>query len=106
MSNFFDASLSRSNANPKKIYCIDHAMVTSTASGILLNSGHLLENLIFITIRRTTESIFHYRTKNGLEVDFIVQMPDHSKNLLQVCESLEDPITKKAGSERETYCRH
>ncbi len=91
----FDASLSRSNANPKKIYCIDHAMVTSTASGILVNSGHLLENLIFITIRRTTESIFYYRTNNGLEVDFIVQMPDHSRKLIQVSESLENPITKK-----------
>lgn len=91
----FDASLSRSNANPKKIYCIDHAMVTSTASSILINSGHLLENLIFIAIRRTTESIFYYRTKNGLEVDFIVQMPDHSRKLIQVSESLDDPITKK-----------
>ncbi|MCK4506503.1 MAG: ATP-binding protein [Candidatus Aegiribacteria sp.] len=91
----FDASLSRSNANPKKIYCIDHAMVTSTASGILVNSGHLLENLIFIAIRRTTESIFYYRTKNSLEVDFIVQMPDHSRKLIQASESLENPITKK-----------
>ena len=37
----FDASISRSNANPKKIYCIDHALVTSVASGILVNAGHL-----------------------------------------------------------------
>ena len=38
----FDASLARSNTNPKKIYCIDHALVTSVSSGILVNSGHLL----------------------------------------------------------------
>ena len=91
----FDPSLSRSNANPKKIYCIDHAMVTSTASGVLVNSGHLLENLIFIGIRRTTQSIFYYRTKNRLEVDFIVRIPEHSWKFIQVTESLEDPITRK-----------
>ncbi|MFU8769653.1 MAG: DUF4143 domain-containing protein, partial [Desulfotignum sp.] len=37
----FDASVARANTNPKKIYCIDHALVTSVASGILLNTGHL-----------------------------------------------------------------
>ena len=36
----FDASLARSKANPKKIYCVDHALVTSVASGILVNSGN------------------------------------------------------------------
>ncbi len=91
----FDASLSRSNANPRKIYCIDHSMVTSTASGILVNSGHLLENMIFIALRRTAESIFYYRTKNRLEVDFIVQARDRSRKLIQVSESLQNPITRK-----------
>jgi len=50
----FDASLARANTNPKKIYCIDNALVTSVSSGILVNSGHLLENLVFITLRRIT----------------------------------------------------
>ncbi len=39
----FDASLKRANANPKKIYCIDHALVLSISSRILINSGYLLE---------------------------------------------------------------
>jgi len=42
----FDASLVRSNTNSKKVYCIDHAFVTSVSSGVLVNSGHLLENLV------------------------------------------------------------
>ncbi len=32
----FDASLSRVNANPKKIYCVDHALVSLVSSGILV----------------------------------------------------------------------
>jgi predicted AAA+ superfamily ATPase len=91
----FDASLSRSNVNPKKIYCIDHALVRSVSSGILVNSGHLLENLVFTSLRRITQDIFYYRTKNAREVDFLVIMPDRNRMLLQVCESLADELTRK-----------
>jgi len=47
----FDASLARSNTNPKKVYCVDHALVTSVPSGICVNSGHLLEKLVFTVLR-------------------------------------------------------
>lgn len=91
----FDASLARSNTNPKKVYCIDHALVTSTASGILLNSGHLLENLVFIALRRVYPDIFYYKTKSGKEVDFIVPVRGRPRLLVQVCESLAVPQTRK-----------
>lgn len=87
----FDASLSKANVNPKKIYCIDHSLVNSVTSGILVNSGHLLENLVFTTLRRVTPDIFYYRTKNRREVDFIAQLQDRSRMLIQVCESLANP---------------
>ncbi|NLV44093.1 MAG: ATP-binding protein [Candidatus Hydrogenedentes bacterium] len=91
----FDASLARSNTNPKKVYCIDHALVASTASGILLNSGHLLENLVFIALRRVHPDIFYYKTKSGKEVDFIVPVRGRPRLLVQVCESLAVPQTRK-----------
>lgn len=91
----FDASLARSNANPKKIYCIDHAMVTSVASGILVNTGHLLENLVFTALRRVTPDIWYCKTKGGLEVDFLAQFQDRSRMLVQVCESMVEPQTRK-----------
>lgn len=91
----FDPSLTRSNTNPKKVYCIDHALVASVSSGVLVNSGHLLENLVFTAIRRLRSEIFYYRTKTGREVDFIVPTRDRSKMLIQVCESLADPQTRK-----------
>jgi len=91
----FDASLARSKTNPKKIYCVDHALVTSVASGILVNSGHLLENLVFTALRRVTPHIWYCKTRTGHEVDFIAQMPDRSRILVQVCESLAAPPTRK-----------
>ncbi|MCK5916715.1 MAG: ATP-binding protein, partial [Deltaproteobacteria bacterium] len=91
----FDASLARVNSNPKKIYCVDHALVASVASGVLVNTGHLLENLVFTALRRVTPDIFYYKTKGGREVDFIVQMEDRSRLLIQVCESMANPQTRK-----------
>jgi len=91
----FDASLARANANPKKIYCVDHALVTSVSSGILVNSGHLLENLIFTALRRVTPNICYYKTKAGREVDFIAVQQASPHMLVQVCESMADQQTRK-----------
>lgn len=91
----FDASLARSNANSKKIYCIDHALIRSVSSGVLINSGHLLENLVFTALRRLDAEIFYYKTRTGREVDFIVAPRGQARRLVQVCESLVDTQTRK-----------
>ncbi len=102
----FDASLARSNTNPKKVYCVDHALVTSVSSGILVNAGHLLENLVFTALRRLHPQLYYYRTKTGREVDFVVPLSGRGRldetplaaraeMLVQVCESLAAPQTRK-----------
>lgn len=91
----FDASLARANANPKKIYCVDHSLVASISSGILVNTGHLLENLVFTALRRATSEIFYYKSRAGREVDFVARLGDGSRLLVQVCESLADSRTKQ-----------
>jgi len=91
----YDASLARSNTNPKKVYCIDHALVNSVSSGILVNAGHLLENLVFTALRCLHTDIYYYKTKAGREVDFIVPIRGRSQMLVQVCESMAEPQTRK-----------
>ena len=91
----FDASLARSNTNLKKVYCVDHALVNSVSSGILVNSGHLLENLVFTALRRFHPGIYYYKTKTGREVDFIVPVRGQARILVQVCESLAEPQARK-----------
>jgi len=116
----FDASAARRNANPKKTYCIDHSLVSSVSSGILVNSGHLLENLVFVSLRRAYPNIYYYKTKSGREVDFVLpagsmdaRHPDEGRrgrrrpeprglrsksgsiSLVQVSESLASPEVRK-----------
>jgi len=80
----FDASLSRQHANPKKIYAVDHALVRSTSTGILVNDGHLLENLVFVDRRRRGCEVYYYRTRSGREVDFVWRGSDGRLTLAQV----------------------
>ena len=91
----FDASLARANTNPKKVYCIDHALVRSLSSGILVNAGHLLENLVFVALRRVTPDVFYYKSRAGREVDFVARLPDGVTLLVQACASLVEPSTRK-----------
>jgi len=91
----YDTSIARQNVNAKKIYCIDHGLIKSVSSGIQINSGHLLENLVFIHLRRFSEEIYYYRTKKGKEVDFIWISDQGEKHLVQVCFTIKEQSTFK-----------
>jgi predicted AAA+ superfamily ATPase len=81
--------------NAETVCCVDHALVTPVSSGILVGSGHLLENLVFTALRRLRPEIFHYKTKTGEQVHYILPMRGRKPILVQVCESLAEPQTRK-----------
>ena len=91
----FSPSVSIQNANVKKLYCIDHALVASVSPGILNNQGHLLENIIFLHIRRHASQIYYYRTSSGKEIDFIWLDGNRDRHLVQASWSIKDPLTRK-----------
>lgn len=91
----FDASLAKSNTNPKKVFSVDHAFVRSTSSGVLVNAGHLLENIVFTSLRRTGSKVFYFKSKSGREVDFVSRRMDGSIRLVQVCESMLNESTRR-----------
>ena len=91
----FSASRSRRETNPRKIYCIDHALVRSVSPGMLVNSGHLLENIVFLNLRRRGLKPYYYRTAAGREVDFVYIGAGDVREIVQVAYSLEDPDTRE-----------
>jgi len=70
--------------NPKKVYCIDHALAQAFSHSTSENKRFLLENMIFIQLRRTMEQIFYYKSEKGEEIDFAIG-PDSNIQLIQVC---------------------
>jgi predicted AAA+ superfamily ATPase len=51
--------------------------------------------MIFIALRQAHPEIHYYKTKNGREVDFVIPGGGQGRILIQVCESLTDPQTRK-----------
>ena len=99
--NIFSNSPTRNSINPRKVYCIDHALVTSVSSGILIIRNSLLENLVFTALRRVTPEIFYYRTKTGRVVGLVALLPsvpgqERTIVLVLVCASLADPRVKQS----------
>jgi hypothetical protein len=73
--NIFSTSAICISVNPRKVYCIDHALVTSVSSGILTNRDSLLEYLVFSALCRVTPDIFYHKAKTGREVDLVALLP-------------------------------
>ena len=83
-------------------------MVNSVTSGIMVKSGHLPENMVFMELPRLFTEIYYYRTAKNQEVDFMVIAPTREKLLFQVCESIKnEPIAVwKGRGAVETINRH
>lgn len=91
----YSASVARQARELRKVYCVDHAMANTLSNGVLKNRGQMLENMVFVHLRRYTPQVYYYKTKNALEVDFIAVFPEGEKLLVQVCADMSAADTRK-----------
>lgn len=73
--------------NPKKVYCIDNGFIEINSASFSDDHGRLLENLVFMQLRRQTSEIFYFSDKK--ECDFVVFDRGKLKGLYQVCWQLD-----------------
>jgi predicted AAA+ superfamily ATPase len=90
--NLYDFSVKRQQIAPKKIFCIDTGLSNTVGFNFSPNTGKLLENLVFLTLRRQTREVYYYTTPAGYEVDFY--LPE-KRQLIQVAQHLENPSTRE-----------
>lgn len=90
--NLYDFSVKRQQIAPKKVYCVDTGLSNAVGFGFSPNTGKLLENLVFLALRRQTKEIYYYTTPAGYEVDFY--LPE-KRQFIQVTQHLENPITRE-----------
>lgn len=94
----FSYSVKDTEASIPKVFINDTGLITSLISGFSENFGRLMENNVFLELKRTQNKnpameIYYY--KNGIEVDFLIKEKLEIKQLVQVCYDLEDPDTKE-----------
>ena len=67
-------------------------LINAVGFSFSANKGKLLENLVFLQLRRNYTDIYYYKTDRNHEVDFFI--PSHNL-ALQVCQDLSDESTKE-----------
>jgi predicted AAA+ superfamily ATPase len=85
--------------NPKKCYVIDTGLIKAMSHRTTADRGFLLENMIFMELRRRGLSVEYASTKKGYEIDFVVraypESPLSESTLIQVSWDIEGESTKE-----------
>lgn len=73
---------------PRKVYVVDNGFVFGAGFNLSENFGRLLENAVFIELRRRgydeEKTLFYYRSRNDKEVDFVTRTGHRVEQLIQV----------------------
>ncbi len=90
--NVYDFSVKRQQIAAKKVYSIDTGLARTIGFTFSPNTGRLLENIVFLALRRKTRDIYYYTTPAGYEVDFF--LPEFHQ-LIQVVQNMNNPSTRE-----------
>lgn len=82
----FDYSIRKQILNPKKYYVIDNGFITQVSFKFSDNLGKLLENLVFIELKRRNKEIYYELDKQ--ECDFLIKEKNKLTTAIQVCYEL------------------
>lgn len=76
-----------------KFYVVDPGLRTAVLGHRGADTGHILENLVYIQLRRDGYKVYVGKMDN-LEIDFVAINSDRTL-YVQVCYSLRDPVTEE-----------
>ncbi|MDR0555254.1 MAG: ATP-binding protein [Treponema sp.] len=83
----FSWSAKAQSLSPKKLYVVDTGIIKTGALSFSRNSGALLENFVYNTLRLAAADIYYFSGADGAECDFVVN-PYNSPCCVQVCHEL------------------
>ncbi|MFH0955994.1 MAG: ATP-binding protein [Candidatus Falkowbacteria bacterium] len=92
--NPFSFKLKEVIKGSRKIYGIDTGLVNSISAISSPNTGRIMENAVFLELKRKNKEIYFYNTSTGGEIDFAVKEKRKISQLIQVCFDLSDVNTK------------
>lgn len=88
----YDYSLKIQIQNPKKVYFIDLALVRELGFFNSDDRGRLLENLVFIELKRRAKEVYYHKMKK--ECDFVIKEKNKIVEVIQVCWSVYEEATR------------
>lgn len=89
----FDYSPKKQAINPKKSYSIDNGLASANSVTFSANKGRMLENCVFLGLRRAGKEIFYFRENK--ECDFLVKEKNAITRAIQVCYEINEDNKKR-----------
>ncbi|MBI2897845.1 MAG: ATP-binding protein [Deltaproteobacteria bacterium] len=89
----------RRAVHPRKAYLVDPGLAHVAAfDALTTRRGHLLENAVYLELRRRGAAVTYHVSETGSEVDFVARHPDGGVDLIQVSADLdsEETIAREA----------
>jgi len=78
----FDWSLQKQFSNPKKVYSIDTGLSKRVSSEVGKRRGDLLENIVYLELKRDFDELYYFKTKQDYEVNFLVKQREKVTHLI------------------------
>ena len=89
----YEYSFSKQLGSIKKIYCIDNGLLNAVSFKFSKDEGKLIENLVFIELKRRGEQIYYHR--KNYECDFLVSRKNKILLAIQVTKKLDEDNEKR-----------
>jgi uncharacterized protein len=92
------ASFRARQVNPRKVYAVDPGLASAVAHPSAQDTGHLLENAVYLELRRRysrlhDDTISYFAEKTG-SADFVIDTGSEAPRVVQACATLSDPATR------------
>lgn len=89
----YDYSLKKQYISNKKLYVIDNGMRNATAFDFSADRGRLLENLVYIELKRRGKKLYYFKDKS--ECDFLIQEKNTIVQAIQVTQKIDQTNEKR-----------
>jgi len=83
-----DYSIKKQLNSPRKIYIVDPAFSEFKGFNFSMNLGKILENIVFVELKRRNKEIYYFSRKN--ECDFVIKEGNKILEVIQVCHQIND----------------
>lgn len=89
----YDFSLKKQYISDKKLYVIDNGLRNTTAFYFSQDRGQLLENLVYLELKRRGKDIYYFKDKS--ECDFLVREKNKIVQAIQVTRNIDKENEKR-----------
>lgn len=93
--DFFSYSKKQQIYNASKYYSVDMALCREVSFHFSDNRGWMLENSVFLELKRRELDVYYWKSSKSREVDFIIKSTENRPAAIQVSYDISNPETKK-----------